>query len=101
HRSASFRHAAASLGARTSLNFFPLVRSDGYYLLAELAGIPNLRTDAWKWLGSSTARQRMRAGLPTGRRLAVAAYGLASAAFTTCVLTGSVALIVRAAAGGG
>jgi len=93
--------AAALLGVLTTVNFFPLIRSDGYYLIAELAGMPNLRTDAWRWLTSSGARQQMRRGWSNRRRIAVAAYGLASAAFIAVVFTRAVVTIGRAVAGTG
>ena len=89
------RSAAALLGLLTVLNFFPLVRSDGYYLLTELAGMPNLRTDAWRWLASSAARQRMFITMPKARRLAIIAYALASLGFLALVLDHAVILIAR------
>ena len=89
------RSAAALLGLLTLLNFFPLVRSDGYYLLTELAGMPNLRTDAWRWLASSAARQRMFITMPKARRLAIIAYALASLGFLALVLDHAFILIAR------
>jgi putative peptide zinc metalloprotease protein len=98
-RAVAFRMVAAMLGALSILNFIPFVRSDGYYLLTELAGVPNLRRHAWNWISSSAARQRMRAGLPRGRRMVIAAYALASAAFVTMVLGRAVAVISRVCVG--
>jgi putative peptide zinc metalloprotease protein len=95
------RRAAALLGVLSVLNFFPLIRSDGYYLLTELAGMPNLRTDAWRWLTSAGARLEMRRLFSCKRRIGVAAYGLASCAFLTIVLTRAVVAIGRAFAGTG
>ena len=95
------RRTAALLGVLSLLNFFPLIRSDGYYLLTELAGMPNLRTDAWRWLTSAGARLEMRRKFSRTRRIGVAAYGLASAAFLTIVLTRAVVAIGRAFAGTG
>jgi hypothetical protein len=89
------RSAAALLGLLTVLNFFPLIRSDGYYLLTELAGMPNLRTDAWRWLASSAARQRMHITMPKARRLAITAYALASLGFLMLLLDHAVILIAR------
>ena len=34
-------------GVRTFFNFNPLIKLDGYYLLSDLAGIPNLRQRGW------------------------------------------------------
>jgi hypothetical protein len=85
--------AAALLGALTVLNFFPLVRSDGYYLLSELTGLPNLHTQAWNWLASSVARDKMRVQLTPGRRTAVAAYAVASVGFLVLLLGRALTLI--------
>jgi len=97
----ALRSTAALLGVLSVLNFFPLVRSDGYYLLTELAGMPNLRSDAWNWLASSPARQQMRTRLPAVRRLAVAVYALASAAFMALVLARAVSALRRVFLGAG
>jgi putative peptide zinc metalloprotease protein len=95
----ALRTAAAMLGVFSALNFFPFVRSDGYYLLTELARIPNLRTHAWKWLSSSRARSRMRAEMPAVRRLVIAAYAIASFAFVLLVLGQAIAVVARVLAG--
>jgi putative peptide zinc metalloprotease protein len=97
----ALRGAAALLGMLSVLNFFPLVQSDGYYLLTELAGMPNLRTDAWKWLTSSAARQRMRLTLPKAHRLAIATYAVASFGFVAFLLEHAVMLVARVFVGGG
>jgi hypothetical protein len=97
----ALRSTAALLGVLSVMNFFPLVRSDGYYLLTELSGMPNLRSDAWNWLTSSPARQRMRTRLPAVRRLAVAVYALASAAFMGLVLARAVSALSRVFLGAG
>jgi hypothetical protein len=94
-RVVAVRSAAALLGVLTVVNFFPLVRSDGYYLLTELAGMPNLRTDAWRWLASSAARQRMHITMPKARRLAITAYAVASLGFFALLLDHAVMLIAR------
>jgi hypothetical protein len=96
----ALRGAAALLGVLSALNFFPLVRSDGYYLLTELTGMPNLRTDAWKWLASSSVRRRMHITLPNRRRLAVGAYAISSLGFLAVVVYHAVMLIARALLGG-
>jgi len=94
----AMRRAAALLGFLNALNFFPLIRSDGYYLLAELAGMPNLRSEAWRWLTSSAARDRMWQNWSTRKWLAVAAYGLASAGFVALVLVRAVVVMAAAVA---
>jgi putative peptide zinc metalloprotease protein len=98
-RAVALRTVAAVLGALSILNFFPFVRSDGYYLLTELAGLPNLRRHAWHWISSSAARQRMRAGLPRVRRIVIATYAVASTAFVTLVLGRAVTVIGRVCVG--
>ncbi len=95
----ALRMAAAMLGLFSVLNFFPFVRSDGYYLLTELARFPNLRAHAWRWLSSSVARNRMRAEMPRARRLGVAAYAVASAAFVLLVLVEAITVVGRVLAG--
>jgi len=89
----AIRRAATLLGVLSVVNFFPFIRSDGYYLLTEFTDIPNLRTHAWLWLTSSAARHRMRLEWSCGKRFAIAAYGLASAAFMAYVLARAVAVI--------
>jgi putative peptide zinc metalloprotease protein len=89
----AIRRAATLLGVLSLLNFFPFIRSDGYYLLTEFTDIPNLHTHAWLWLTSSAARHRMRLEWSRGKRFAIAAYGLASAAFMAYVLAQAVAVI--------
>jgi hypothetical protein len=94
-RAVALRTVAAALGALSILNFFPFVRSDGYYLLTEVAGVPNLRRHAWNWIASSAARQRMRAGWPRVRRLVVATYAVASTVFVILVVGRAITLIGR------
>jgi putative peptide zinc metalloprotease protein len=93
------RTSAAVLGALTALNFMPFVRSDGYYLLTEIAGIPNLRKHAWNWLASVAARRRMHLGLSRPKCVIVAGYALASAGFLALVVGRAVALLGRVFAG--
>jgi hypothetical protein len=93
------RTAATMLGLFSALNFFPFVPSDGYYMLTELARMPNLRTHAWRWLSSSVARGRMREELPRARRLAIGAYAVASAAFVLLVFAQAIVIVVRVLGG--
>jgi hypothetical protein len=96
---AAVQSDVALIGLLTALNFFPLVRSDGYYLLTELIAMPNLRADAWRWLVSFDARRCMRAELRQSQRLAIAVYALASAAFCAFVLVRAGILVERVATG--
>jgi putative peptide zinc metalloprotease protein len=93
--------AAVLLGALSALNFFPLVRSDGYYLLTELTRMPNLRTQAWNWLTSSLARKTMRIRLSPLCRRTIAAYAVASLGFVVLVLGRALTLVGQALVGAG
>jgi putative peptide zinc metalloprotease protein len=59
--SAATRHVAASVAFMASLgtllvNANPLMRFDGYFILADWLEIPNLNAHARRWLGSLAAR---------------------------------------------
>lgn len=41
----------ATSGIKTFFNFNPLIKLDGYYLLSDALGIPNLRTKAFRYVG--------------------------------------------------
>ncbi len=41
----------ATSGIKTLFNLNPLIKLDGYYLLSDLLGVPNLRQRAFGWLG--------------------------------------------------
>jgi putative peptide zinc metalloprotease protein len=68
-------------------NANPLVRLDGYYVLTDLAGLPNLQARAaaaqLRFLGLFTGTSRPRAG--DGK---LAAYGLASLAWRFAIFAG-------------
>src|SRR5438046_9291526 len=42
----------ATSGLKTLLNFNPLIKLDGYYLLSDYLGLPNLRRRSFRYLGS-------------------------------------------------
>lgn len=45
-----------SSGVKTLLNFNPLIKLDGYYLLSDLLDIPNLRKKAFRYVGDALKR---------------------------------------------
>jgi multidrug resistance efflux pump len=47
---------AATSGIRLFFNLNPLIRLDGYYLLSDALGIPNLRARAFRYVGDRLAR---------------------------------------------
>ena len=75
-------------GARNLFNFNPLLKLDGYYLLSDAMGLPNLRQRAWdrftaaaRWALWGAARPPAE---PRGRFLAL--FGLASWSFSLAFL---------------
>jgi len=46
----------ATSGIKTLFNFNPLMRLDGYYLLSDMLGIPNLRQRSLRYIGASVSR---------------------------------------------
>jgi hypothetical protein len=84
------------LGSRIFLNLFPFLRLDGYFVLADLVGIPNLRPKSlvyvvsWlPWLGRGFRGARP----PVGReRVILALYGVASYVSLVYVLSKSVGM---------
>ena len=72
-------------GLQTLVNFNPLIKLDGYYMLSDFLEVPNLRGKAlrslWDWIAgngkSSWSRKEMRAQL---------VYGAASAVFSISLL---------------
>jgi multidrug resistance efflux pump len=73
----------ASSGLKTLLNFNPLLKLDGYYLLSDYLEIPNLRKRAFRYLGTLLRRfvgLEHRAEEISGReRRIYLAYGLTAA----------------------
>lgn len=53
----------ASSGVKTLLNFNPLIKLDGYYLLSDYLETPNLRRKAFRYIGHSIKRL---SGVATG-----------------------------------
>src|SRR5438309_737649 len=72
-------------GLQTLVNFNPLIKLDGYYMLSDYLEIPNLRAKAmsslWSWLGRKHPSKR-----PWHEERAQLIYGLASMAFSTTLL---------------
>ena len=87
----------ASLGTAL-VNFNPLLRYDGYYVLSDLLGVANL------WARSRTAcRQRLAAwfshdtdSAPPSEPLWMACYGLASQAYLVLVIAGLAWMVLGA-----
>jgi len=81
----------ASSGIKTLFNFNPLIKLDGYYLLSDYLGIPNLRRKSFRYIGE---RMKKLSGLgvpvaqeisPSERR-ACLTYGLVAAVCSFSVL---------------
>jgi len=75
-------------GLQTLVNFNPLIKLDGYYMLSDYLEIPNLRAKAtttlWSWVaGRNPAAPQER---PWREERAQLIYGLASFAFSTTLL---------------
>ena len=71
-------------GIETLLNFNPLIKLDGYYMLSDYLEIPNLRTRSmatlWNWIAG-----KKEPGTPRQLR-AQLIYGVLSVAFSTTLL---------------
>jgi putative peptide zinc metalloprotease protein len=72
-------------GLQTLVNFNPLIKLDGYYMLSDYLEIPNLRSKAVKglWDRISGRGQSVR---PFREERAQVIYGIASAVFSTTLL---------------
>jgi putative peptide zinc metalloprotease protein len=72
-------------GLQTLVNFNPLIKLDGYYMLSDYLEIPNLRAKAmnslWAWLGRKSKSLR-----PWHEERAQLIYGIASICFSTTLL---------------
>src|SRR6266571_2245782 len=72
-------------GLQTLVNFNPLIKLDGYYMLSDYLEIPNLRSKAihslWSWVGRKHGSAR-----PWREERAQLIYGVASMAFSTSLL---------------
>ena len=78
-------------GIKTLLNFNPLIKLDGYYLLSDLLDMPNLRRRAYAYIGDAIKgvlglERTARAEIPPRERRACLAYGLAAAVFSFSLL---------------
>jgi len=62
-------------------NFHPVLKFDGYWVLCDLLGLPNLHQQAWRYLGALLRRRRVDLGLGTARLWVFRVYAVASAAF--------------------
>lgn len=89
------------------LNANPLMRFDGYYILGDLLGIPNLATRGRAWVRTVTARLLLgrRAASPaplrSGEDWIVAAYGVASSLWQVVVFAGLLVAASVTLRGGG
>ncbi len=80
-----------SSAVKTFFNLNPLIKLDGYYLLSDLLGIPNLREKAFRYLGGALRFRRRppdAAGDRPGARdrCIFVAYGLLSFAYSSSFL---------------
>ncbi|MCU0232168.1 MAG: HlyD family efflux transporter periplasmic adaptor subunit, partial [Acidobacteria bacterium] len=84
------------------VNLNPLIKLDGYYVLSDLSGIPNLRAAAGRLVARVAAQlagRPVEGPAPTGRAtLFLLAYGLLSAAYTAALLGLLFAVVFRHAA---
>jgi putative peptide zinc metalloprotease protein len=72
-------------GLQTLVNFNPLIKLDGYYILSDYLEIPNLRSKAistvWNWIAGKHASTR-----PWREQRAQFIYGTCSVVFSTTLL---------------
>lgn len=89
------------------LNANPLMRFDGYYILGDLLGIPNLATRGRAWMRSLFARLLLGprsskpAPLRTGEDWIIAGYGVAAACWQVLVFAGLLVAASVTLRGGG
>jgi putative peptide zinc metalloprotease protein len=87
HLNAWLHAIVVSAGVSTLLfNANPLMKFDGYYILADLLGIPNLSQRGQRWLGQTAKAWCLGvpaapSGLPRTQSLTVALYGIAALAW--------------------
>src|SRR3989441_430000 len=72
-------------GCQTLINFNPLIKLDGYYILSDYLEIPNLRAKAMNSLWSWVARTH-KSKQPWREERAQLVYGIASIWFSTTLL---------------
>src|SRR5437763_5533118 len=72
-------------GLQTLVNFNPLIKLDGYYILSDYLEIPNLRAKSfkslWSWVAGKHASPR-----PWREQPAQLLFGVASIVFSTTLL---------------
>ncbi len=89
------------------LNANPLMRFDGYYILGDLLGIPNLATRGRTWVRTLLARLLLgrRVASPTlprsGEEWIIAGYGVASSVWQVVVFAGLLVAASVTLRGGG
>jgi putative peptide zinc metalloprotease protein len=81
----------ATSGIKTLFNFNPLIKLDGYYLLSDCLGIPNLRRKAFRLIGEGMKKLTglgvpVAQDLPARERRVCFAYGLVAAVGSFSVL---------------
>ena len=90
---ANFLYVATAFSLAVFLfNFNPLIRLDGYYLLADWLRIPNLRAKAFAYWRGAAAEWMMggsRTGVPTDQRQrrVFRVYGILATAYTLVLLS--------------
>jgi multidrug resistance efflux pump len=91
----SLNHGAlavvATSGLKTLLNFNPLLKLDGYYLLSDLLAVPNLRKNSYVCLGNAVKRllgmgRTAPLELASRQTRVYLSYGLISAVFSISAL---------------
>jgi hypothetical protein len=89
---------AVCLVVRIAINLIPFLRLDGYWVLTDALGIPNLRTSAFRYLQSFLpgAQPPLRAVSAKDRAILLT-YGIAALA-SLCVALASMLLNISAAA---
>jgi len=89
---------AGSSGVKTLLNFNPLLKYDGYYLLSDLLDVPNLRTKSFRYIGALVKRffggpeDRKLDVLPRLRRVYLW-YGLSAVVFSYAALAFAILIV--------
>lgn len=81
----------ATSGIKTFFNFNPLIKLDGYYLLSDQLGIPNLRKRSFRYVGAWLKSLggiigKLPAALPRERRIYLS-YGIPAAIASIAILT--------------
>ena len=89
---------AGSAGVKTLLNFNPLMKYDGYYLLSDILDVPNLRTKSFRYIGAlvkgffGKPEERALDVEPRLRRIYLW-YGLSAVAFSYTALAFAVLIL--------